>query len=204
MKKTIILMTIMAFLVIAIAPKAEAQANVNGINLNEQVVVNASDLTPAQLAKIEAQQKLAAANAQIEDLQRKVDTYGKWVGVGGEIGTAVKEGLTAVVDVADKFGSTDVGKFTMTLIAWKVMGKDIIQIFLGLFFFVVLTVIIIKVYRRVCMPRKVLIENPGFMKYPKKYEVIKPSVTGEESIWMTVILLVVFLLGIWITWGIMF
>jgi hypothetical protein len=170
----------------------------------EKVTINVNDLTPEQRAKVEAQQRLEISNAQIEELQKKIDTYGKWVGVGGEIGTAVKEGLSAVVDVADKFGKTDVGRFTMILIAWKVVGKDVVGIVLGLIFFITLTIIIVKVYKRVCMPRKVLTENPGFMKYPKKYEVIEPSVEGEESVWMTIILLVVFLLGIWITSAIMF
>jgi len=184
-------------LLIAVSTPMNAQAN-------EKVTINASDLTPEQRAKVEAQEKLAIANAQIDALQDKIDTYGKWVGVGGEVGNAVKEGLTAVVDVADKFGKTDVGRFTMVMIAWKVVGKDVVRIILGLLFFTVLTIIIIKVYRRVVIARKVLVENPGFWKYPKKYEVVKSELDGEETLWMTVILLVVFLLGIWITFGIMF
>lgn len=190
----------MALFTVISVPSANAQT----VNLNEKVTVSASDLTPAQLAKIEADKKLEQASAQIAELQKKIDTYGKWIGVGGEIGTAVKEGLTAVVDVADKFGNTNVGKFTLTMIAWKVIGKDVVQIVLGLLFFGVLTFIIIKVYRRVVIPRKILIENPGFMKYPKKYQVVKSDLDGEESIYMTIILLIAFLLGIWITYGIMF
>jgi len=199
MKKVLVFLSMIAFMVITVAP-----VNAQVANGSDKVTLNASDLTPAQLVKIEADKKIAQANAQIEELQKKIDTYGKWVGVGGEIGTAVKEGLTAVVDVADKFGKTDVGHFTMVMIAWKVIGKDIVKIVLGLFFFCVLTLVIVKVYRRVVMARKVLVENPGFLKYPKKYEVIESKLDGEESIWMTIILLLVFLLGVWITYGIMF
>jgi hypothetical protein len=200
MKKILILFSIMALTAVISAPSAIAQV----VSPNQTVTINASDLTPAQLAKIEADKKLAQANVQLEQLQKKVDTYGKWIGVGGEIGTAVKEGLTAVVDVADKFGNTDVGKFTMTLIAWKVIGQDIVRIILGLFFFTVLTIIEIKIYRRVVMSRKELIKDPGFLKYPKEYQIVESNCDGEETIWMTVILLVVFLVGIWITCGIMF
>ena len=199
MKKVLVFLSMIAFMVITVAT-----VNAQVANGSDKVTLNASDLTPAQLVKIEADKKIAQANAQIEELQKKIDTYGKWVGVGGEIGTAVKEGLTAVVDVADKFGKTDVGHFTMVMIAWKVIGKDIVKIVLGLFFFCVLTLVIVKVYRRVVMARKVLVENPGFLKYPKKYEVIESKLDGEESIWMTIILLLVFLLGVWITYGIMF
>ena len=191
MKKFLALLTITMFVFTFNAPQASAQLQ------DQKITVKTSDLTVDQLAKI----KLEEANAE---LQKKVDTYGKWVGVGGEIGTAVKDGLNAVVDVADKFGKTDVGRFTMIMIAWKVVGKDVVRIILGILFFITLTIIIVRVYRRVVMPRRVLIENPGLFKYPKKYQVVNPPVDGEDSVWITVILLLVFLAGIWITCGIMF
>ena len=130
-------------------------ANISAQTTTEKITANITDLTLEQCAKLEA------ANAQIEDQQQKLDTCGKWVGVGGEIGTAVKEGLSAVVDVADKFGSTDVGKFTMTLIAWKVMGKDVIRIILGLLFIFVVTVIIFKSHRSFTR-RKMLVKSNGW------------------------------------------
>lgn len=96
---------------------------------SEKITINTSDLTPEQLDKIKSDE-------QVKKLQNKLDTYGKWVGVGGEIGTAVKEGLTAVVDVSDKFTKTDVGKFTLIMIAWKVMGEDVVGLVVGILFFI--------------------------------------------------------------------
>lgn len=55
----------------------------------------------------------------------------KWIGLGREIGTATREGLNAVVETAEKFGTTKVGTFVMVMIAWKIMAKDIIGIVLG-------------------------------------------------------------------------
>ena len=170
----------------------------------DKVVISKTELTADQLTKLEAQQKLDLANQQINELQGKIETYGKWVGVGGEVGTAVKEGLTAVVDVADKFGKTDVGKFTLIMIAWKVMGQDVIRILLGLLFFTILTIIILKVYRRVVIAHKVLTENLGFLRYPKKYEVVKTELDSDGVIIVTLILVVAYLIGIWITYSIMF
>ena len=193
MKRILFLLSIMMFF----AMNIQAQ----------KVEVNLSDLTPAQRAKIEAQQKLDVANQQILNLEKKIDTYGKWIGVGGEIGNAVNEGLTAVVDVADKFGKTDVGRFTMVLIAWKVMGKDVIQIFLGLIFFAVLTTILVRVYKRTVTTRKVLIERTsnGFFQRPtKKYETVESKLDGDQATWLCIGIIVAFLLGIWITYGIMF
>lgn len=140
---------------------------INAQDVEEKITVKTSDLTADQLAKI----KLEQANAE---LQNKLDTYGKWVGVGGEIGSAVREGLNAVVDVSDKFSKTDVGKFTLIMIAWKVIGKDCIRIFLGLSFAIVLISFLIYSIKRTCLPRRVCVENPGLFKYPKKYEIVEP------------------------------
>lgn len=164
---------------------------------DQKMVVNASDLTPMQIQKINA-------DKQIAELQKKLDTYGNWVGVGGEIGTAVKEGLTAVVDVADKFGKTDVGKFTLLMVAWKVMGQDVVRIVLGLLFFAVAIFIEIRVYKSLFKEKKVLKTDPGFFKYPKEYEVVPAKVEDEEALWTTIVLCVFFLITIWITYAIMF
>ncbi len=164
---------------------------------DQKITVRQSDLTPDQLAKI----KLQETN---DELQKKLDTYGKWVGVGGEIGTAVKDGLNAVVDVADKFGTTNVGKFTMTMIAWKVIGKDLVKIVIGLLFFFIFTITLVFSYKRLTREHKVLIENPGFFKYPKKYEIIPSKYDGDETAIVSVIFIIAFFIGIWITYSVMF
>lgn len=143
------------------------------------------------------------------ELQNKLEHYGNWVGVGGEIGTAINEGLNSVVDVADKFGNTDVGKFTMYLIAWKVVGKDIIRILLGLVFALVLTIFMFKSARKSFSPHKIMIENPGFLKYPKKYEVVNKMNENEGNyweyaIWYKVLYAVILMIGYGITYAIMF
>jgi len=184
----LLLLSVFALL---ISPVIQAQTP------NEKITVNASDLTVDQLAKIKA-------DAQVQELTKKLETYGNWVGVGGEIGTAVKEGLTAVVDVADKFGKTDVGKFTLVMVAWKVMGRDIVKIVLGLLFFFTFVITLILIYRRVVLPRKFMIENPGFWRYPKKYQIVETELDSEGVAWVTVVFVLAFLLSIWITYAVMF
>lgn len=56
----------------------------------------------------------------------------QYLGLGREIGEATKEGLNAVVDVAEKFGSTKVGTFVMVMIAWKIVAKDVLGVVLGI------------------------------------------------------------------------
>lgn len=159
-------------------------------------------LTTEQLAKYNS-------DIQIAELQKKLETYGNWVGVGGEVGTAIKEGLTAVVDVADKFSGTDVGKFTMILVAWKVIGKDIVRIVLGIIFISIFTWLLIYSFKRTCVERRILVENknPGFLRYPKerKYEIIEPRFGNGDGLGIIRFLhLIMFMIGIWITYAIMF
>jgi len=169
---------------------------------DERIVVNKSDLTPDQIAKLKAE-------AQLELMEKKLETYGNWVGVGGEIGQAIDEGLNSVVNVAEKFGKTEVGKFTLVLIAWKVVGQDVVRILLGLIFIGMFTWLLIYSFRRTCIDRRVLIknENPGFMTYPKlkEYKIVEPLFGDGEGLGIIrIVHLIFFLIGIWITYAIMF
>lgn len=69
-----------------------------------------------------------------EGLYHQVDPtpVSKWVGIGREVGIATKEGLNAVVDTAERFGSTKVGTFVMVMIAWRIMAKDVLGVVLGI------------------------------------------------------------------------
>lgn len=103
----------------------------------DTVTIPKSELTDQQ--KTELEQK---------DLQDKIDRYGKWVGVGHEIGVAVNEGLTAVTTNANTFAQTPVGKWTMFVIIFKVIGEKIIGYFVGLVFFLIGIPVWIWSYRR--------------------------------------------------------
>jgi hypothetical protein len=158
----------------------------------EQVVVNVTDLTPGQLEKIKEAE-------QLKTMTEKISTYGKWVGVGNEVGVAIKEGLTAVVDVADKFGNTDVGKFTMYLIAWKVAGKDIVGIGLGMIILFAVTLMLFKSFRRL-YPRKVIIKGNRLMFWKEiQYQIINPR--EFDGLELVKILHIFFLIG---AYGILF
>lgn len=161
MKRLIGLFSVFMLLMVACDCPTYAQSE-----LSEKIVVNTSDLTVDQLAKIKAEQELAS-------LQAKFKAYGKWVGVGKEVGSVVEESLMAVVDVADKFGKTDVGKFTLLMVAWKIMGKEAIRICFGVILLFILTGLCLKAYKIAYKPKKVLIKDPGFLKYPKEYKVIE-------------------------------
>lgn len=123
-------------------------------------------LTQEQLLQFENDKRMA-------DMTKKMEQYGKWVGVGGEVGGVVKEALNAVVDVTDKFSKTNVGEFTLLMVAWKVMGKDLIRILLGIVFFIIMVITLRRIYINGFIDKRVMTENPGLFKYPKVYELIE-------------------------------
>lgn len=67
-----------------------------------------------------------------KDMQRKVEQYGKWVGIGHEVGTAVNEGLSAINTQSNAFANTKVGKWTIFVIVFKVIGVPLMGVLFGL------------------------------------------------------------------------
>lgn len=164
---------------------------------DNRIIVDKSLLTPDQIATLNAKE----ATQQVID---QVSTYSKVAGIGKEIGIAVKDGLTAVVEVADKFGGTNVGKFTMTMIAWKIIGKDVLRIAIGLVFLIIYVVFLTRYYKNNFTVHKIAITDNGWKFWlPKEYKVIEPNTyEGYEFVkWLTVLMLVG---GFGATYAIMF
>ncbi len=148
---------------------------------SQEIVIDQKDIPPEILAKIKADKELQLIDERIAQM-------GEWAGKGKEIGIAVKEGLTAVKDVAVDFSGTDVGLFTMVLIAWHIVADDIIEIGGSLIRgTVVITIMIfmtyfyVKSYFKTCTSQKHLTSDPGFMKYPKTYEYEEPYYDRDSA-----------------------
>jgi len=168
--------------------KAQAQQQ------EEYVSVPKSQLTEQQKQSLESQ-----------TLQEKIETYAKWSGVGKEIGVAVREGLTAVVDVSTKFAGTDVGKFTMVLIAWKVVGKDVTSLFLGVLLIIVFNYILFKVYRNTFVTHRVR-KSGVWWKFwePSEYVIVEPQDWEGSGFISTIIYPVFVVASFGIAYAIMF
>ena len=81
--------------------------------IDDRIVVNKKDLPPDLVKQLE--------------VKKDIEKYADYVTDGKRIGMAISEGLRAVVDEAEHFGNTNVGLYTMVLIAWAIIGKDIVQ-----------------------------------------------------------------------------
>lgn len=160
-----------AVLMLTIAVPAFAQQTPATPVENETVTIKKSELTSEQLAKV-----------QHDELKEKLGNYKEYAEMGRGVGLAVGESLKAVKDVAVDFSKTDVGRFTMFIIAWKVMAKDVIDMgdtifgyIVGIPFLFLGSLVMLWSYRRQCLPRRICIEKT---KEGKKWAIIAPN--GER------------------------
>jgi len=131
-------------------------------------------LTSEDIAKLSPELKAQISQIQFEkDISGKLETAGKWVGLGREIGTAMNESLTAITTTASNFAETHLGKFTMVLVAWKVIGTDFLQLCIGLLWIVIVLVVSFFMYRN-NTDRRVLMNKrwiPEAKQFELKYEI---------------------------------
>jgi len=104
--------------------------SLGGFAQEKMVSVPESQLTEQQKAELSKQQ-----------VTQTLETASKWVGLGKEVGEAINGGLMALTHNADTLSQTKVGKFTMFMIAWKVMGTDVIQLVVGSVVFIIIITI---------------------------------------------------------------
>ena len=133
----------------------------------EKVAVPKSMLTSEQLQNIHA-----------ENLNQRIQTYGKWVGLGKEVGDAFNGAFSAFTDQTVRLSETKVGKFTMFIIAYKVLGRDLIQAIVGIPFFLLGIVVWIWIFWKNCVRRRVLVKINADKS--KEYEVIN-DVSPEDG-----------------------
>jgi hypothetical protein len=115
--------------------------------------------------------------AQVE-MQNVAQTYGKFAGIGKEIGVGIREGLGALTDETNKFANTKVGKFTMIIIAFKVLGLQLIQFIFGFTLWIFGSIATVFIYRSAIRPRRILKEvtKEGI----KNYEIYEPCSSIQD------------------------
>jgi len=113
------------------------------------------------MVTVDVNQLTPEARAQIEmaKTKEKIAQYGSWVGVGREVGEALDAGLTAVEKHADNIADTKIGMFAMAVIAYKVIGTDLIQLFVGLGFALLWVPFYVYMAWRNVIPHRVLTDE---------------------------------------------
>jgi hypothetical protein len=130
----------------------------------------------------------AAINEKMktDEITNKIETYGKWAGMGKEIGVAAREGLGAVKDVAIDLSNSQLGKTVMFLIIWKVAGIDMVRIIIAVFFAIISIWLISKSYFRAFSTRTLTEKSGWWIFGTKKYtyrEVPDDVFDGANNSW---------------------
>ncbi len=122
MKKT--LLTLLVVLISAL-PTISQDTSKTVLNLSEQQKrVLKTLLTPEQTKLFNKFDSLDITMIQGADSAHQT-AQNKYADVGRGIGIAVNESLGAINKQAAAFAETKVGKLTMLIVAWKVLGEDV-------------------------------------------------------------------------------
>ena len=138
------------------------------------VLVPRSLLTPEQLEK-----------ATHGDLKTNVH---EWAGLGKEVGEAVNSSLSAITEQSNAFAKTGVGKLTVVLVVWKVIGDEVVHIVFGLLELAIFLPLWIWSYRRTCLSHRVKIEKD-------KWQVVDYRPSGDFNPRIVHALVIVVLVG---------
>src|SRR5271157_51491 len=183
----------LAFLVASASPAMAQQPE-------EQVSVPKSMLTKDQLDAI-AQQ----------NMKDKVERYGKWVGIGHEVGQAVNESLSAITTQANNFAQTPVGKWTIVVVIYKVIGQQLTGLVIGVGTLLIGLPLWIWSYRKY-LPHRIVTErtydNSKFFRrvVTEKFTVVNEiSERDSAANWYRamhfVFLILLFGLSMWVIFG---
>lgn len=104
--------------------------------------IEVSGLSEQQVAELKA----TAAQSAAENAKAKVDgtapsktvqRVNEWVEIGNGVGAGLAAAAEKMGIVANQFATTPVGKLTIFIILWKMIGGDLVQLFIGLLFAVI-------------------------------------------------------------------
>jgi hypothetical protein len=134
------------------------------------VTYSQTSLSQEELNKlpIDVQNQIKSVKT-ITETDTQVENIGKWVGLGKEVGYAFDGALTAITKTASDFSETKLGKITMFLVIYKVIGEDIIQIAFG-FIWIILVIFISYFVHRNYAKDKRLLKKETYNADTKKYD----------------------------------
>lgn len=121
-----------------------------------------------------------------------VTNLSKFESIGEQTGIAVKRSLEAVVDVSNKFGDTPVGKITIALVVWRIVGSDIALLLLGIIIFSIGLFLFKRIYFERKIPTSYTNEPRLWGLYttrvPKDYHFVESS--EDSKVFAGILLLV--------------
>lgn len=165
-------------------------------NNQTAVTFDTAGLSPQAKAEITSKMELDATKA-------KVKAVGEWAGMGKEIGEAVNGSLEAITGNVDKIGETRVGKFTMIMVAYHILGKDLIGFTVIPIIMLFLFFIFIWLVNKFCLPKRFLLKeelkdaNKQVIQ-PAEYEVVTPDGASDSKVGLVILFVVLEMALVWV------
>lgn len=123
-------------------------------------------------------------------VENTVGLYGKYAGLGKEMGTAFTSFLSSLTKEAVSFSNTKLGGWAMILITWKVVGVDMLRVFVGIPVFLLVIVLLIWQFKVGYYPIKTQ-KTGGIwqrLKGTAEYEITQPNSNDKDrAFWVLVI-----------------
>src|ERR1700683_3390454 len=97
------------------------------------------------------EEMVSVPRSQLTEQQKAnlgTDKARSWVGMGKEIGEAVNSSMSAITTQSNNFAQTPVGKLTVFIVIWKVVGDQAVHIGGGIIELLVFTPLWVWSYRR--------------------------------------------------------
>lgn len=172
---------------------------------------------PAQAQQTQVKTPIEELEGQLNSLQTQLATAkaeatrkkSPWEGIGNEIGTAAREsisglihgideGATITLDHAERFAQTPLGKGTIFIVGWKILGKDIMEIMdsvwlntLGFIFMVMFFMALRYMYTVFFVGRMVVTKIEGKVKTKERTKPINDQLSDEAyGVWIAISILV--------------
>lgn len=128
--------------------------------------IDTDNLTPQQIAEFQlAIEKKRQENAN----PTSVENLSKYAELGQNIGVALAATAKEVGVAVNDFSGTTIGKVTIGLIVYKIVGSEIIRKAFALFFFVCGGFVWLRIFRRLCLVESTLYHENGKVKEVRAY-----------------------------------
>lgn len=126
------------------------------------LAVALSLLPTTTIAQAQAQEMVTVPKRLLTTEQlaaSRLESAGRFAGLGAEIGEAVGSSLSAVSQHASEFAETKVGKVTVAIVVWKVIGSDLTKLFIAVIFFFGATPVALFIFYRQAMRRRYVLKE---------------------------------------------
>ncbi len=160
MKKQL-LTAIMVLIVVMLAIPVLAQTTT-------KVTIDLNDLPPDVAAQVMAAKKLAEEGPLPETTA--MERAEEWAVFGEKFGQVIASVCKELNIAVNDFIATDVGKLTAAMIIWKVLGRELWDIFGGGIIWLVITMILWRSFRFFHMNQRIKDKKTGETTYISRYD----------------------------------